>query len=217
MLPRGSRLNPLTQTLDLVRKAQGGDRDALDRLFSRYYERVRRSVRARIGARLRSKLESGDILQQAFAKAFETFDRFEMRHEGSFLHWLAEIAVRQIGDAADHFGAGKRLPPSPLMSLQAEAGDASGQLGDVVAGAQTGPDGRSMRNEQEAAVEACMDQLPEEYRRVLVLRDYDGLEWREVAEVLGKNTDSAAREQHRRALLELSRCLRRRGIGPSSP
>jgi RNA polymerase sigma-70 factor (ECF subfamily) len=208
-------LNPLTQTFDLVKQAKGGDGAALNRLFERYYERVRRSVRARLGARLRGQLESGDILQQAFAKAFETFDRFELRHEGSFLHWLAEIAVRQIGDAADHFGARKRTAPGPVVSLQAEAGDASGEVGDLVAGQQTGPDGRSIAHEHEVAVEACLDLLPEEYRRVIVLREYDGLEWREVADALGKNTDSAARELHRRALLELSRHLRRRGIGPS--
>lgn len=206
-------MQPLTQTLDLVRKAQQGDRDALERLFSRYYERVRRSVRARLGVRLRGKLESGDILQQAFAKAFTTFDRFEMRHEGSFLHWLAEIAVRQIGDAADYHGADKRTPPLPQMSLDATVGDGSGAVVDLVAGDDTGPDGRSVAHENEAAVEECLDQLPEEYRRVLILRDYDGLEWLEVMRELGKNTDSAARELHRRALLELARLLRRRGIG----
>ena len=207
-------MNPLTQTLDLVRKAQGGDADALNRLFERYYERVRRSVRARIGARLRRRLESGDILQQTFKKAFERFDHFEMRHEGSFLNWLAEIATRQIHDEADKNDADKRDDGGRLIELDAAAGDASGPLGESVPGKDTGPVGRSARNEHQAAVEECLDQLPQHYKTVIVLRDYDGLEWLEVAQKMDKNTDSAARELHSRALLELGKLMRRRGIAP---
>jgi hypothetical protein len=44
-------------------------------------------------------------------------------------------------------------------------------------------------------------------------RDYDGLSWPLVAKLMGKNTDSAARELHRRALDELRLHLNRRGIG----
>lgn len=205
-------MDPLTQTLDLVKKAQGGDREALSRLFDRYYERARRSVRARLGARVRAQLDSGDILQQTFAKAFQIFDRFEMRHEGSFIHWLAEIAAGQIRDEADRIGSKKRTAPGGVQSLDAEFGGASGNLGALVPGEDTGPVGRSARNEQEEALFACLEKLPDEHRRCIVLRDYDGLEWAEVAERMGKNTDSAARETHRRARVLLARCLQSQGF-----
>lgn len=208
-------MHPLTQTLELVQKAQGGDADALNRLFSRYYERARRSVRARLGQRLRSQLESGDILQQAFAKAFQTFDRFEMRNEGSFLNWLAEIAVRQVHDAADRQSAVKRIPTNKQLSIHAGADDDSGPQLELAQEATRALD-RLDRQESQTAVEECLDQLPPHYRDVIVLRDYDGMEWNDVAEKLGKNTDSAAREQHRRALIELAKLLRRRGLGPPS-
>ncbi|MEO6596123.1 MAG: sigma-70 family RNA polymerase sigma factor [Planctomycetota bacterium] len=205
--------HPLTQTWELVQKAQGGDGDALNRLFQRYYERVRRSVRARIGSRLRSRMETDDILQPTFAQAFKNFDRFEMRHEGSFLHWLAEYAERQVHDAADRENAKRRRPPAGQQSLDDDTGDAPLQ----VAGSGVEPLDQVASNEREAAVESCLDQLPGHYRRVIVLRDYDGLEWSEVAEILAKNTESAAREQHRRALLELAKLLQKRGIGPETP
>jgi RNA polymerase sigma-70 factor, ECF subfamily len=208
--------NNLTQTWELVHKAKGGDSDALNRLIQRYYERVRRSVRARIGSRLRSRLDSDDILQWTFAKAVENFDRFEMRHEGSLLHWLAEYAERQLHDAADRENAKKRQPPAGQISLDDDGGatESRGQL--EVPGRTTGPIDRVVRNEREIAVEECLEQLAEHHRMVIVLRDYDGLEWNEIAEKLKKNTDSAARELHRRALLELAKLLRRRGIGPES-
>ena len=61
-------MNPLTQTLDLVKKAQGGDRDALSRLFERYYERARRSVRARLGAKVRALRRRENLSQTQFAE-----------------------------------------------------------------------------------------------------------------------------------------------------
>lgn len=201
----------LAKTMDLVHQAQGGDAEALNRLFARYYERVRRSVRARIGPRLRAHLDTEDILQPAFARAFQNFDRFEMRHEGSLLHWLAEYAERQVHDAADRDSAKKRRAPGAELPLDADAGTTGAAF--ELPGRATAPLDRAARSERELAVEACLDELPREHRMVIVLRDYDGLEWQEVAARLGKNTDSAARELHRRALLELARLLRRRGIG----
>ena len=73
---------------------------------------------------------------------------------------------------------------------------------------------RVARIERDTAIEECLDELPEHYRAVIVLRDFDGLEWNEVAEQLGKNTDSAARELHKRALQDMTKLLQRRGIGP---
>lgn len=203
----------LTQTWDLVRKAQGGDGDSLNRLFDRYYERVRRSVRARIGGKLRQQLETADILQPAFAKAFQNFDRFEMRDEGSLLHWLAEYAHGQLHDAADHANAQKRREPAPPLRLD-ESMD--GLVRRELPGKEPSPSECVGKIEDQAAVESCLEELPEHYRRVIVLRDYDGLEWHDVARALQKNTDSAARELYRRALLELAHRLSRRGLGPGS-
>lgn len=214
----GKTVDPnLSQTWELVQRAQGGDSDALNRLFQRYYERVRRSVRARIGSHLRMRLDSEDILQPTFAKAFANFDRFEMRHEGSFLHWLAEYAERQIHDANDREKAQKRVPHGgKLTSLDDDGGDESRPRLEVP-GRTTGPIDRVVRSEREIAVEECLEQMAEHHRRVIVLRDYDGLEWNEVAAKMQKNTDSAVRELHRRAMLELAKLLRRRGMGPEKP
>ena len=200
----------LTRTWDIVRQAQGGDRRAFDRLFERYYERVRRAVRARLSSRLRAKMETADILLPAFAKAFQNFDRFEMRDEASLLHWLAEYAYGQLHDAADRENAQKRRPPAGELSLGAEDDSRAIEVPARV----PGPAEEAARGEHEAAVEACLDELPKEYRRVIVLRDYDGLSWPQVRKLLGKNTDSAAREMHRRALHQLALHLSRRGIGP---
>lgn len=203
----------MTRTFDLVRKAQGGDREALERLFGRYYERVRRSVRARIGAGLRTHLESGDILQQTFAKAFEKFDRFEMRDEASLIHWLAQLAEGQIRDAVDHHGAKKRRAPGTVVPLDAPAGEDSGALGVSLPAEDTSVTGEVVRRQDARILEECLDQLAPQHRDVIVLRDFEGLEWQAVAAAAGRPSASAAREMHTLATLELAKLLRRRGVG----
>jgi RNA polymerase sigma-70 factor (ECF subfamily) len=202
----------LTKTFELVHRVQSGDKAALNDLFGRYYERLRHSVRIRLDSYMRRQLESGDILQTTFAKAFRKFDQFEMRNEASLIHWLAEIAARQIKDARVKAKAVKRGGGALPVELDAPAGDASGTLAEAVVTADTGPQERSQRREHWRAVEQCMDQLPAHYREVLVLRDYDGLSWREIADRLGKNTESAARELHSRAKVALGRLMLHQGI-----
>jgi len=205
----------ITRTLELVRKAQDGDKEALNRLFDRYYERVRRSVRVRLSRGLRNRLDSGDILQQVFAKAFQKFDQFEMRNEGALLNWLSEIAVGQICDESDKSKAAKRKHEGGMLSVHGDE-DAEQDNGVQLEGAVTGPLDGAQKRESLSAVDACLFALPEHYREVIVLRDYDGMEWKDIARKLGKNTDSAARELHSRAMLALSRLLRERGVGPES-
>src|SRR5262245_56509643 len=98
----------VTHSLDLVLRAQDGDSQALNRLFERYYERVRRIVRLRLGHKLRESVDSGDILQETFIAAVRSIDNFEMREEASLINWLSRLAERQIIAAADYHGAKKR-------------------------------------------------------------------------------------------------------------
>ena len=206
-------MEDLSDTWHLVRKAQTGDDDSLNRLFNRYYDRVRRSVQARLSGRLRRQLETSDILQLAFAKAFQNFNRFEMRHEGSLLYWLAEYAQHQLNDAADKANTHKRREPAPPLRLD-DSNDGRGRVELPSPGKR--PSEIAAAAEDRVAIERCLEELPEHYRRVIVLRDYDGLEWTEIARDMQKNSDSAVRELHRRALLELAHRLARRGFGLGS-
>jgi len=196
----------LTRSLDLVRLAQGGDDAALDRLFERYYDRVRRVVRLRLGRRLRSAVESGDILQETFAAAVRAFDSFEMRDEGSFIQWLSKLAERQIIAAADYHGARKRDRRREVALDGAPAGedDAPGyqHASEVVP-----PDDAAADREEQARVEACLLELPEPYRELVILRNYVGAEWDTVARETGRPTSDAARMMHARAMVELGKLL----------
>lgn len=199
----------LNTSIDLVRRAQGGDKAALDDLFQRYYERVRRIVRVRLGRRLRRWLDSEDVLQGTFIGAVRTFDNFEMRDESSFLHWLGRIAEHQIRDAADYHYAAKR-DGRREQPLSVRPADASQDFQIEVPGSQPAPLDALIDGERIEAIEDAIPDLREDYREVILLRDYEGASWQTVAEITHSPSPDAARMHYARAIAELSRLVRTR-------
>jgi RNA polymerase sigma-70 factor, ECF subfamily len=197
----------VTVTLDLLRQAQGGDRLALDRLVRRYEPRVHSIVRMRLGPALRASLESVDILQETFEAAIRDFDHFEVRDHGSFINWLARIAERKLCDADDHLRAQKR---DRRREVPLASSDGSTSLGPVLRAAGPSPSEQVSRNEQIELIEACLSEMPEEYRELIILHDYAGASWEAVAEATGRPSAAAARMKYRTALRDLAaRVLRR--------
>lgn len=191
-------------TLQLVRRAQSGDHEALQPLFQRYYERVRRIVRARLGAPLRSRLDSGDIVQEVFISALRGFDRFDMRDEAALIHWLSVLAENRIRDAADHFGAEKR-GDGKVVPLSQPGASGTIHVDPVLTG--PGPAEHAARGEQLARLEAALDALPEDLREIILLRDYAGMDWKAIAEKVGRPSPDAARMAHGKALLRLAELM----------
>ena len=98
----------ICKTQKLVALAQEGDHSALDQLCRVYGERVQRMVRFRMGRELRSKLESMDLVQDAFVAAVKGLGDFEYRNEGDFLRWMSKIAENRIRDTLKRLHADKR-------------------------------------------------------------------------------------------------------------
>ncbi|MBK8979457.1 MAG: sigma-70 family RNA polymerase sigma factor [Planctomycetes bacterium] len=195
----------LTRTLDLVRKfQQDRDADALNRLFARYGPRILGIVRIRLGPKLRTRLESMDIVQDTFATALRKFDDFEMRDEASFIHWLSTIAEHQITDRRDYHEAKKRSA-SRETSLDGDRPDALPALEPV--SDVDSPLDALIRTEGSTRVEEKIAELPDKYRELILLRDYAGFSWKEVAERADRPTPDAAREMHRQAIVKLARAM----------
>ena len=193
----------ITRSLDLLRRAQDGDGAALNDLIGRYYDRVRPIVRARLGAGLRRRVDSGDILQNTFATVLKTYDRFEVNDEASLISWMAKIAERQILDEHDRQHAKKRRSDREVEL------DASGDEPRVdlpAPGAM--PDESVERREQSAILEDALGDLPDLYRELILLRDYAGYSWDQVAELTERPSAAAARMMHAQARIELGKIVR---------
>jgi len=192
-----------SDSVELVRAAQHGDKAALGALMERYYPRVLGIVRARLGDELRRNTESIDIAQEAFGQAVRAFERFELRDEDGFVKWMAQLVENRLRDLAKYQGRAKRDAGREVHLESLLAGvSASGAFDPADSGAT--PAEQVARAEEEARALAALAALPEEQREVLKLRAA-GVEWTDVAARLGLGSVGAARGLHAKAALALMR------------
>ena len=90
---------PLQITASLVQRARAGDRDAYDHLFALAAERAQLFIRLRLGPRLRGKLDSMDVLQEAYVEASRAFPEFEYRGDGGKVRF-GIVRVRAVAAGA---------------------------------------------------------------------------------------------------------------------
>lgn len=191
------------QTQRLVTLAQNGDESALERLCKVYNERVLRIIRMRMGPELRTKLQSMDLVQDAFISALRSLENFTYQNEGDFLRWISKIAENRIRDNFDKIHANKRdaRKEIPLISNRDATQESFARtLGPVDS---TTPSLIMSRREDLNKLEKAMDELKPEYKEVITLTKIEGLTYKEAAEKMGKGSD-AVRMLLSRAITALS-------------
>ncbi len=198
-------------TRELVQRAQGGDPAAREELFARYSGRALSIARVRLGARLRGVLESTDILQEALAEAVRGLERFEMHDESSLIRWMALLIEHRITARASYHGAAKRAVASVSLDDQTR-GDQTEEL--ELPSNLPSPSTELVTREREDAVHAALAALPAHYRELVLLRDYAGASWDEIAREVKAPSASAARMMHARAVARLGALMRERKGGP---
>jgi RNA polymerase sigma-70 factor (ECF subfamily) len=198
-------------SLDLLARAQAGDRQALDDLLRRYEERIRRIVRIQLGAStLRRDYDSMDIVQSTFCAALPRLGDFQPRTAASLLQWLAVIAVNQVRDAHDAQHTLKR----DVGREEALDGLPSGDVAaDRRLESSADPERRATLREIRELLDHEVSRLPDDQRRVVVMRDYCGDDWDSIASALARG-NGAARELHQRAWIKLRRAFRSKLTGP---
>jgi RNA polymerase sigma-70 factor (ECF subfamily) len=156
---------------ELVRRVQKGDLRAFDLLFSRYQYKIVNLV----GRFLRDPEDVQDVVQEAFIKAYRALPRF--RGESAFYTWLYRIA---INTAKNHIVARNRRPPGSDIEIEDaehfESADALREFDD--------PESSLARDELEAEIHAAIAELPEDLRSAVTLREFDGLAYEEIAEIM---------------------------------
>ncbi|MHC4797990.1 MAG: sigma-70 family RNA polymerase sigma factor [Planctomycetota bacterium] len=184
------RYTSIRKTQQLVALAQDGDKSALDQLCKVYSERVQRIVRFRMGKELRGKLESMDLVQDAFVAAVKDLDRFEYRDEGDFLRWMSKIAENRIRDNLKRFHADKRdiRREVPMDHRESPTGDNRPRMPEPIR--TTTPSVIMSISEELNKLENAMNLLKTEYREVIVLNQIEGLSLKQIGDKLGKSPDA---------------------------
>ena len=197
-------VDEITRTLQLVERAQDGDAESLNRLLDRYFHRVRTIVRARMGKRLRRWHDSGDVIQQTFIAAVRRLRDFEMRDTAALINWLSRIAEHQIHDLADQMDAEKRSTARDVHMSELGANSTDGDGNFELPDQAPGPSDSATTSEEQEILDRAIARLSDEYRELILLRDYMGHSWSEVAAHTEAPSPDAARMKYSTARAQLS-------------
>jgi RNA polymerase sigma-70 factor (ECF subfamily) len=170
----GSKLAATTHDRELVRRAQGEDKEAFEELVRRHQYRVF----AVAGGILRRREDVEDVAQQVFVKAYFSLKKFDQR--AAFSTWLYKITVNECWDLLRKKKVRPLVYESDLSEEQARQVIASGEKENP------GPD-VSQRLEARERVERLMEGLDERDRLMLILKEVEGFSIEEIAEALSLN------------------------------
>jgi RNA polymerase sigma-70 factor, ECF subfamily len=171
---------------DVVARVKAGDRALFELVMRRHNERIYRAIRSI----LRDEAEVEDAMQQAYVAAFEHLADFEGR--ARFSTWLTRIAVHEA------LARRRRQKPENM----------EGEVMASLPGSDRNPEERAQDGEMQKLLLSAIDELPEHFRTVFVLRAVQGLSVEETAQVLDLNEDTVktrlfrARGLLQRAILE---------------
>jgi RNA polymerase sigma-70 factor (ECF subfamily) len=174
----------------LLQQARAGDGAALGRLLEQYRRYLTLLARVQIGQRLQGKVDAADLVQETFLEAHRNFDRFRGGTEGELIAWLRQILAARLADLLRRYLGTQGRD----VRLEREIEDAfcrsSAALDRGLVAAQPSPSQLASRREQAVLLADALDQLPDDYREVLVLRHLEGLTFPEVAARMGRSLDS---------------------------
>jgi len=178
----------------LIQSAQRGDLDAFNTLVLAYQDVVYNTA-LRI---LNDEDLAADAAQEAFLSAFRAMNSYR---GGSFRAWL----LRTVTNACyDELRRKKRRPTTPLEPETDEGEDMESPR--WLADPSASPEQELDQAELEHAIQHCLENLPTEFRTVVVLADIQGLDYREVA-VAVKSPIGTIRSRLARARSRLRECL----------
>ncbi|MEZ5987681.1 MAG: sigma-70 family RNA polymerase sigma factor [Planctomycetota bacterium] len=160
-----------------------GRREAMEQCFRMLLVRHQERIHKLVYRYVRDPQEAEDVTQEVFVKVYRKLGSFQW--DSAFTTWLYRVAVNT---ASDWVAKRRRRPIHLSEDVQVLVGPdgpetaAKGYQGPSVPAA---PDARLLEEERARVTRALLDELPENYRRVLVLREYEELSYLEMAEVLG--------------------------------
>lgn len=153
---------------DLVKRAQAGDKRAFDLLVLKYQQKVANLI----GRYIRDSSEVLDVSQEAFLKAYRALPGF--RGDSAFYTWIYRIAVNTVKNYL--VAQGRRPPGDDVDAEVAEQIDAGSRLRE-----QATPERELLSDEIAATVQAALNELPEDLRTAIVLRELEGMSYEEIA------------------------------------
>jgi RNA polymerase sigma-70 factor (ECF subfamily) len=184
---------------ELVEACQGGESSAFDVLVDRWEDRIRGAAYRFLG----SEEEAKDVAQEAFLKAYRALGGF--KREARFSSWLYQIATNLCRDRL------RRRRTRGTVSLEEME-----ETGGAIVETRPGAHDRLQQEDLARAVRRAIHALGEEQREVVILKEYEGLTFLEIAQALDVPV-STVKTRLYRGLGQLRLRLEREGIRGTVP
>ena len=156
----------------LVERVQQGDKRAFDALVMKYQSRVVKVITRY----LRDPVEALDLAQEAFIKAYRALPNF--RGESAFYTWLYRIVINTVKNYV--VAQGRR----PLETETTSLSEGEPLIDEPNLKENATPEHLLLRDEIERTVFEVIEELPEDLRTAITLRELEGLSYEEIAEAM---------------------------------
>lgn len=166
---------------ELVRRAKAGEPDAFRAIMQHCNQRLFRTARAV----LRDEIEAEDVVQEVYVRAFSKLADF--RGDSAILTWLTRITLNEARERLR-----RRKPTVAVDTLENRE---TAQV--IMLPSAANPEADVARSEIRRILEEAVDDLPDNFRIVFVMRDVDDCSIEETAQALGLNPNTVKTRLHR--------------------
>jgi RNA polymerase sigma-70 factor, ECF subfamily len=173
----------------LLAAAHGGSREALGRALEGCRRYLLAIAERQLDPELRSKGGASDLVQETFLEAQRNFARFQGSSPDELRAWLRQVLLCNVGTFTRRYRYTTKRSVGREVALAAE--DSSADVGPDLAGSTLTPSGVAIENEQTAALRRALERLPEDYRRVVVLRFEENRSFEEIGRLTDRSAEAA--------------------------
>ena len=167
----------------LLALACRGDIQSLGRLLEMYRNYVKLLASAQIHRRLEVRVSPSDVVQETFMQAHRGFSQFRGKTEAEFIAWLRRILATRLSHLLEKHVAGKRdvRREVALREIGVSLERSTARLETVLADGGPSPSSDAERREHARLLADQLADLPTDYRQVLILRNLEGMTFKEIA------------------------------------
>lgn len=203
---KGQRVNVYRSSNPDRLLARGRQDGAVGELLDLYRGYLKVLARMQIGSRLQGKVDASDAVQEVFLRAYRGFREFQGGTERELLGWLRKILSRVLADLTRQFYGARRRDVRLEREMDQHLDRSSQVLAAALAAVQSTPSEQAVRKEQAVLLAEAIEQLPEDYREVIIMRHLEQLGFAEVAQRMDRSLDSV-KNLWARALARLQQTL----------
>lgn len=174
------------QWIDASRR---GCNDAMGRLMQMCRQYLLHVANDELESDLQAKMAASDLVQETFLEAQRDFPRFRGETEAELLAWLRRILLHNLANQRRRYRDvdKRRIASEVPIDADSSGADVAGFLAAIT----PSPSQRAIEHEEVEALEHAIEQLPEDYRQVIVLRQRERRSFEDIGRTMGRSADAA--------------------------